>query len=142
MLAAGALAAPLILGGPKTLWFTPIVYDRFYQAFNWHAGLGLRHHPAARPASPSCWRCMRLFKVSLVGDRAMTSSRPSGALMIGFYIALFFVFLFGPLVVMGVTAFNTPTYPQAYPFEGFTLQLVRRAVRRPRADGRAVEQPR
>jgi spermidine/putrescine transport system permease protein len=38
MLTAGALAAPLILGGPKTLWFTPIVYDRFYQAFNWPQG--------------------------------------------------------------------------------------------------------
>lgn len=38
MLTAGALAAPLILGGPRTLWFTPIVYDRFYQAFNWQQG--------------------------------------------------------------------------------------------------------
>ena len=38
MLCAGALAAPLILGGPKTLWFTPIVYDRFFQAFNWPQG--------------------------------------------------------------------------------------------------------
>lgn len=38
MLTAGSLAAPLILGGPRTLWFTPIVYDRFYQAFNWQQG--------------------------------------------------------------------------------------------------------
>jgi len=38
MLTAGALATPLILGGPRTLWFTPIVYDRFYQAFNWPQG--------------------------------------------------------------------------------------------------------
>jgi spermidine/putrescine transport system permease protein len=41
--------------------------------------------------------------------------------MVGFYILLFFAYLFGPLAVMGVTAFNTPNYPQAYPFEGFTL---------------------
>lgn len=41
--------------------------------------------------------------------------------MIGFYILLFFLYLFGPLVVMGITAFNTPAYPQAYPFEEFTL---------------------
>ncbi|MBL8709172.1 MAG: ABC transporter permease subunit [Rhodospirillaceae bacterium] len=41
--------------------------------------------------------------------------------MIGFYILLFFGYLFGPLLVMGVTAFNTPGYPQAYPFEAFTL---------------------
>jgi spermidine/putrescine transport system permease protein len=38
MLTSGALAAPLILGGPRSLWFTPIVYDRFYQAFNWPQG--------------------------------------------------------------------------------------------------------
>lgn len=41
--------------------------------------------------------------------------------MIGFYIFLFFLYLFGPLVVMGITAFNTPAYPQAWPFEEFTL---------------------
>lgn len=41
--------------------------------------------------------------------------------MIGFYILLFFGYLFGPLAVMGITAFNTPGYPQAYPFESFTL---------------------
>ena len=41
--------------------------------------------------------------------------------MIGFYIAIFFLYLFGPLAVMSVTAFNTPNYPTAYPFEGFTL---------------------
>jgi len=38
MLSAGALAAPLILAGPRSLWFTPILYDRFYQAFNWPQG--------------------------------------------------------------------------------------------------------
>jgi spermidine/putrescine transport system permease protein len=38
MLSAGALAAPQFLGGPSTLWFTPIIYDRFFQAFNWPQG--------------------------------------------------------------------------------------------------------
>jgi spermidine/putrescine transport system permease protein len=41
--------------------------------------------------------------------------------MIGFYVFLFFAYLFGPLIVMSITAFNTPNYPTAYPFEGFTL---------------------
>ena len=41
--------------------------------------------------------------------------------MIGFYILLFFAYLFGPLIVMSITAFNAPNYPQAYPFESFTL---------------------
>jgi len=41
--------------------------------------------------------------------------------MIGFYLVLFFLYLFGPLMVMAITAFNLPSYPQAYPFEGLTL---------------------
>jgi spermidine/putrescine transport system permease protein len=41
--------------------------------------------------------------------------------MLGFYIFLFFAYLFGPIIVMTLTAFNTPSYPQAYPLEGFTL---------------------
>jgi spermidine/putrescine transport system permease protein len=41
--------------------------------------------------------------------------------MLAFYIGLFFLYLFGPLAVMSITAFNTPNYPQAVPFEGFTL---------------------
>lgn len=50
------------------------------------------------------------------------SSRGVHRAMLGFYIFLFFAFLFGPLIVMGATAFNTPVYPQVWPFEGFTLQ--------------------
>ncbi|MBN9887906.1 ABC transporter permease [Salipiger abyssi] len=38
-----------------------------------------------------------------------------------FYLVLFFIFLLGPLAVMGVTAFNTPSYPQVWPIEGLTL---------------------
>jgi spermidine/putrescine transport system permease protein len=49
------------------------------------------------------------------------SARLIWKIMLGFYIGLFFAFLFGPLVVMGVTAFNVPSYPQVWPFEGFTL---------------------
>jgi spermidine/putrescine transport system permease protein len=40
--------------------------------------------------------------------------------MIGFYLVIFFAYLFGPLFFMSVTAFNTPNYPTAYPFEQFT----------------------
>jgi spermidine/putrescine transport system permease protein len=64
MLCAGALAAPLVLGGPKTLWFTPIVYDRFFQAFNWPQGAAY-----AIILLLACMAfvslVMRLFKVSL-----------------------------------------------------------------------------
>jgi spermidine/putrescine transport system permease protein len=49
------------------------------------------------------------------------SSQSIIKVMIGFYVVLFFAYLFGPLMVMSITAFNTPNYPSAYPFEGFTL---------------------
>jgi spermidine/putrescine transport system permease protein len=42
--------------------------------------------------------------------------------MLVFYIGLFFLYLFGPLLVMSITAFNTSNYPQAIPFEAFTLE--------------------
>lgn len=38
------------------------------------------------------------------------------------YLVSFFVFLLGPLAVMGVSAFNTPEYPQIWPIEGLTLR--------------------
>lgn len=38
MLCAGSLAAPLFLGGPRTLWFTSVIYNFFFQAFNWPRG--------------------------------------------------------------------------------------------------------
>ncbi|MBO0906244.1 ABC transporter permease [Jiella sonneratiae] len=38
MLMAGAIATPLVLAGPHSLWFTPIIYDRFYQLFDWPQG--------------------------------------------------------------------------------------------------------
>jgi spermidine/putrescine transport system permease protein len=64
MLCAGALAAPLVLGGPKTLWFTPIVYDRFFEGFNWPQGAAY-----AFILLIACMAfvliVMRLFKVSL-----------------------------------------------------------------------------
>jgi spermidine/putrescine transport system permease protein len=50
----------------------------------------------------------------------MTSKRAM-KLMLGFYILLFFSYLFGPIIVMALTAFNPPEYPQAYPIVGFTF---------------------
>jgi spermidine/putrescine transport system permease protein len=64
MLSAGALAAPQFLGGPNSLWFTPIVYDRFFQAFNWPQGAAY-----ALILLIACiifvMLVLRLFKVSL-----------------------------------------------------------------------------
>jgi spermidine/putrescine transport system permease protein len=49
------------------------------------------------------------------------TSRGALRLITGLYIALFFAYLFGPLVIMSISAFNTESYPRAYPFQGFTL---------------------
>lgn len=38
MLTAGALAAPQILGGPSSLWFTQLIYQWFFDGGNWPRG--------------------------------------------------------------------------------------------------------
>ena len=64
MLCAGALAAPQILGGPSSLWFTQVVYNWFFQAFDWTRGSAY-----AFALLVSCiifvLVMLRLFKVSL-----------------------------------------------------------------------------
>jgi spermidine/putrescine transport system permease protein len=64
MLSAGALAAPLFLGGPSTLWFTSIVYDFFFQAFNWPRGAAYAFILLAACIA-FVMLMLRLFKVSL-----------------------------------------------------------------------------
>src|SRR3546814_1621521 len=54
------------------------------------------------------------------GDRPM-SSESIRKLMVSFYILLFFGFLFAPLIMMTIAAFNDVSFPQVVPWEGFTL---------------------
>ncbi|HSK39037.1 MAG TPA: ABC transporter permease, partial [Arenibaculum sp.] len=42
--------------------------------------------------------------------------------LVGAYLALFFIYLFLPLVVMGVATFNTSRFPTVTPWMGFTTQ--------------------
>ena len=63
------------------------------------------------------------------------SARLVWRFMLGFYLVLFFSFLFGPLLIMGVTAFNPPSYPQAWPIEGFTLNWFAKLI----ADRNVIE---
>ena len=44
------------------------------------------------------------------------------------YILLFFLYLFGPLLIMGTTAFNNSSYPQLLPWQGFTLDWFSKLV--------------
>jgi len=50
----------------------------------------------------------------------MTSAQLQKWVMRG-YIFLFFLYLFGPLVIMSASAFNTSSYPTITPWEGFTF---------------------
>jgi spermidine/putrescine transport system permease protein len=64
MLSAGSLAAPQFLGGPSTLWFTSIVYDFFFQSFNWPRGAAYAFILLAACIA-FVMLMLRLFKVSL-----------------------------------------------------------------------------
>lgn len=66
MLSAGALATPLILGGPSSLWFTQLVYQWFNNSLNWQQGSA--YAIVLLVASISIvLLLMRLFKVNM-GD--------------------------------------------------------------------------
>jgi spermidine/putrescine transport system permease protein len=64
MLAAGSLAAPQFLGGPRTLWFTSVIYDFFFQNFNWARGSAYAFLLLAACIA-LVMVMLRLFKVSL-----------------------------------------------------------------------------
>lgn len=52
----------------------------------------------------------------------MISSNTILRIVTGCYMALFFAYLFLPLLFMGVVAFNASSLPQVSPWEGFTLK--------------------
>jgi len=64
MLSAGSLAAPQFLGGPRTLWFTSIVYNFFFQTFNWPRGAAYAFILLAACIA-FVMLTLRLFKVTL-----------------------------------------------------------------------------
>ncbi|MFO1035587.1 MAG: ABC transporter permease subunit [Geminicoccaceae bacterium] len=51
-----------------------------------------------------------------MSDRLVTKS------LVGLYLVVFFGFLFGPLIVMSITAFNSSSFPRAYPFDCLTFE--------------------
>lgn len=53
---------------------------------------------------------------------------PFTRVMFALYTAIFFLYLLGPLAVMGISAFNTPAYPQVWPIEGLTLDWFSRLL--------------
>ena len=51
----------------------------------------------------------------------MMQDRMQRILVIGF-VLLFFLYLFGPLLVMGITAFNTSSFPRVSPWDCFSVE--------------------
>ncbi len=51
----------------------------------------------------------------------MIQGRVQQILVLGF-VCLFFLYLFGPLIVMGMTAFNTSNFPRVSPWDCFTVE--------------------
>lgn len=49
-------------------------------------------------------------------------------LVIGGYLLLFFTYLFGPLVIMSITAFNSSAFPRVAPWECLTFEWFVRLV--------------
>ncbi|MEM7250933.1 MAG: ABC transporter permease [Pseudomonadota bacterium] len=51
----------------------------------------------------------------------MISDRVTGICVL-FFVACFFAYLFGPLIVMSLTAFNSSAFPRVTPWECFTVE--------------------
>ena len=51
----------------------------------------------------------------------MRSDTLARVFVLGF-VCLFFVYLFGPLLIMGITAFNSSQFPRVTPFECFSVE--------------------
>ena len=43
-------------------------------------------------------------------------------ILLGIYIFIFFTYLFGPLVIMSITALNSAEFPSVTPWECFSLR--------------------
>ena len=52
----------------------------------------------------------------------MKNSSPLIRIGLAFYLVLFFSYLLGPLILMGITAFNSASFPQVTPWEVFSFE--------------------
>ena len=58
----------------------------------------------------------------------MNLRRHSTRWAVGLYLLLFFGYLFGPLVIMAVTAFNSSPFPRVYPWECLSFEWFGKLV--------------
>ena len=112
MLAAGALAAPQILGGPSSLWFTQIIYRTFFESVNWPRGAAyavilLVVCTAVRPADDAALQGASWARSADERGWPRHARRRRGLPR-----SCSSAFLFGPLVIMSITAFNCSSFPR------------------------------
>jgi spermidine/putrescine transport system permease protein len=60
--------------------------------------------------------------------RRIWSTDTTIRIFVGAYIALFFAYLFGPLIIMSITAFNSSSFPRVVPWECFTFEWFGKAA--------------
>lgn len=56
------------------------------------------------------------------------SSRSAIRFFVGAYLVLFFAYLFGPLIIMSATAFNSSAFPRVVPWECLTFEWFAKAA--------------
>ena len=123
MLTLGNYLTPTLLGGKNSLWFTEQIYTQFITRFNWEQGAAFGFLLLVL-STLVVWLGLRLSGQKFGdGDGAMIPSLPRPAWLRAstvVYAIAFFTFLFLPLAVVAVFAFNDAPYP-APPWRGFTL---------------------
>ena len=134
MLTLGNYLTPTLLGGKNSLWFTEQIYTQFITRFNWEQGAAFGFLLLVL-STAIVWLGLAAQRPALRrrDEALMIPSLPRSTLSrfaTGAYVAAFFVFLFVPLVVVAVFAFNDANYP-APPWRGFTLDWFVGAARRP-----------
>lgn len=76
-----------------------------------HATTAIDATPAGSPPARRAWTPEATIRV-----------------FVGAYIALFFAYLFGPLIIMSLTAFNSSSFPRVVPWECFTFEWFDKAA--------------
>src|SRR5262249_35852596 len=116
-----------LMGGKSGQWFTANIYSQFITRFNWELGSAFGF-VLLLTSSMIVWLVLRLAGQSLSGTlgrggRTMLASIPQSKLLraaYNAYVALFFLYLAAPLIVVAVFAFNDSLFP-SLPWRGFTL---------------------
>ena len=123
MLTLGNYLTPTLLGGKNSLWFTEQIYAQFITRFNWEQGAAFGFLLLAL-STAIVWLGLKLtgqrFATSCGDHDPVVAPQRARTLRRGGYVAAFFAFLFLPLAVVALFAFNDANYP-APPWRGFTL---------------------